>query len=1134
MNLPNRLYFFLIFSLLAKSMIAQNKRIDFNLVSEINDVSIGKVTDITQDRFGFMWFIDQGHKCLTRFDGYQLKTYFTDPSDSNSLKNGDIECIDADSSGNIWYTQKASIDKFDPVTNIVTHYAWPKDEDNLYGISNILVDHLGIVWVGTNDGLRSLDPKTGKFTKYRNNPNDSSSLSYDIVRAIYEDHEGTLWIGTGWPFGKAIFEEKGVKGGGLNKFNRQTGTFTRYMHDPKNPNSLINDKVRAIFEDSHGVFWVGTQGDGLHIMDRKKGTFERLTYDPAHPEKLSRPPIAKGDEWDHITFIKEDGAGAIWIGTYHQGLVRYDPITKEISHYIGEKSRPKGFSDSTSWCAYTSREGVLWVGTENETKLFYVDPLQNSFSMVDMDADVHSFYEDSAGVLWMTADGMGLLRIDPNKKDRKFFKHDPSNPFSLSDNRVTRMEPAENGMLWVGSWNGLNLFDPKTGKCTRYLYTDNLKGDWTGTAVFSLYKNKDKELYIGTSDGLYVMNLQTRSLTRYLADKINSKDFGNNNFIGIVMDKFGNLWATRFNKTGLLLLDRKTGNFKQFLDEMNIYGMTPDPDGTIWLGTSAGLYRQNESVYNFSPVGEKNSVLRTQVFGPMVWSDKENVWSITSHGVVRFNLSRNEICVYGRKFGFGNAVSEGPSVYITKEGEIFFSYGGGYFSFFPKQVINYTAPNPVLTDFKINGNSVQPGQNSPLKFSIEATNEIVLKYDQNIFSIDFAPAHFSSPENNSSYFMMQNYENEWHKAGSEKTANYVNMQPGDYIFKLKAESSYGIWGERDLKIIILPPWYRTWWAYTLYGLLFLLALWGFIRWRIRTLNKEKILLEKKVSIRTQELKEEKEIVEKTLGELKATQTQLIQQEKMASLGELTAGIAHEIQNPLNFINNFSEVNMELINELKNEKTKAPGDQNEKQEGEIISDLFSNLEKINYHGKRADVIVKGMLMHSRASTGQRQPTDINALANEYLKLSYHGLRAKDKEFNATINTDFDGTIGSVNIVAQDIGRVLLNLINNAFYSVLEKKKQQGEIYQPIISVSTKKINGKIEIHIRDNGNGVSPKIQEKIFQPFFTTKPTGQGTGLGLSISYDIIKAHGGEIHLETKEGVFAEFIVELPYITGTH
>ncbi len=265
-------------------------------------------------------------------------------------------------------------------------------------------------------------------------------------------------------------------------------------------------------------------------------------------------------------------------------------------------------------------------------------------------------------------------------------------------------------------------------------------------------------------------------------------------------------------------------------------------------------------------------------------------------------------------------------------------------------------------------------------------------------------------------------------------------------------------------------------------------------------------------------------LEGAMADLKSTQSQLVQSEKMASLGELTAGIAHEIQNPLNFVNNFSEVNKELLAEMKDEMDKG----NIADAKEIASDIITNEEKISHHGKRADAIVKSMLQHSSSVSGKKEPTDINALADEYLRLAYHGLRAKDKSFNAKMKTDFDEKIGNINIIPQDIGRVLLNLINNAFYAVNEKSGENITGYEPTVAVNTKKDSNKVLVSVKDNGNGIPPIILDKIFQPFFTTKPTGQGTGLGLSLSYDIVKAHGGELKVETKENEGTEFIIQLP------
>lgn len=303
----------------------------------------------------------------------------------------------------------------------------------------------------------------------------------------------------------------------------------------------------------------------------------------------------------------------------------------------------------------------------------------------------------------------------------------------------------------------------------------------------------------------------------------------------------------------------------------------------------------------------------------------------------------------------------------------------------------------------------------------------------------------------------------------------------------------------------------------------------------QALVQQNILLEQRVGERTAQILQQKETLQSTLTDLKASQLQLIQKEKMASLGELTSGIAHEIQNPLNFVNNFAEINAELLTEIKErlaEEILPPG--LTKDINPLVEDLTDNLNKILQHGKRADAIVKNMLLHSQSHSGSMELTDLNALADEYLKLCYHGFRAKNKLFTCTIKTSFDESIESINIVPQDIGRILVNLYNNAFYAINEKIKiirsqKEEETYEPILLISTKKKGNKAVITVKDNGIGIPQKFIDKIFQPFFTTKPAGGGTGLGLSLSYDIIKAHQGSLTVSSAEGKFAEFCIELNY-----
>jgi len=398
---------------------------------------------------------------------------------------------------------------------------------------------------------------------------------------------------------------------------------------------------------------------------------------------------------------------------------------------------------------------------------------------------------------------------------------------------------------------------------------------------------------------------------------------------------------------------------------------------------------------------------------------------------------------------------------------------------------------------------------------------LTLDYTQNYLSFNYNGAQFNSPDKVVYRYILEGIDKTWSPITNKITSeNYRDLSPGDYTFKVASKGFNGVWGKpAKLSFIILPPWWQTWWAYTIFVVLFLGLGLLILDYRSRWLKNENRILEERVTERTSELK-------KTIDELENTQSQLIQSEKMASLGELTAGIAHEIQNPMNFINNFSEVTIELVDEMCEELDKGEVDEAK----DISKDIAQNLEKITHHGKRASSIVKGMLEHSRNSSGKKEFIDLNVLSDEYLRLAYHGLRAKDKSFNADFKTDFDETLPKVEIIPQDVGRVVLNIINNAFFAVTSiPEEERGDDYKPLVTVTTKNMKDQAMISIKDNGPGIPKEIKDKIFQPFFTTKPTGKGTGLGLSLAYDIVTTgHGGAIELNTEPGKGTEFVIYIP------
>jgi signal transduction histidine kinase len=505
------------------------------------------------------------------------------------------------------------------------------------------------------------------------------------------------------------------------------------------------------------------------------------------------------------------------------------------------------------------------------------------------------------------------------------------------------------------------------------------------------------------------------------------------------------------------------------------------------------------------------------------------IWIATDYELVAFDPASETFSIYNELHGVYPSIGSTSTGELTREGDLLFMRWDGFHAFNPEDLlgeIKDTPPDIRITGFKLMDDNMVSGisreSENILEQPIWNTDRIELESGENTFAFAVACFDFYEPELNTLQFMLEGYDRGWRgDIRNGETPFYINVSPGTYTFKLRGSNGLGVWNTEGihLEIIINPPWWQTWWAFTSYGLLFIGGVFGTHKYQRR-----QVIQRERERSQQKELQQAREI-EKAYSQLKATQEQLILSEKMASLGELTAGIAHEIQNPLNFVNNFAEVSAELVDEMNEEMEK--GDITEAKA--IAEDLKQNLEKINHHGKRADSIVKGMLQHSRGSDDKKEPTDINNLADEYLRLAYHGLRARNKSFNAAMETELDPRAGNLNIVPQDIGRVILNLVTNAFFAVSEKKEHSGPDYQPKVLLKTKRTGDQLEIRVIDNGSGIPKKSLSKIFQPFFTTKPAGQGTGLGLSMSYDIVtKGHGGDIKVTSEEGKGTTFIVVMP------
>jgi len=1027
--------------------------------------------------------------CIYSYDGVQNKfeKYSPDGKSENyipSYKNADII---QDAEGKIWIAADSLLSYFEPLSKSFKPWFVIPESTKRGLISGITADPVNNdkLWISTfipdmdvtNNSMEiefyQVNTKTKAYLSFKHKKSDPTSIAANCV-AIRNDSLNRTWFST----------EKGI-----SLFNSQLGTFTNFSLNIPSSNAGNMAYVSVIAADKEGNLWLAGNFNGLFYLDvnRAKATFY------SH----SKTPGSLPDSFRGINKLFYDRSGTFWISLPWRGIAYIDqqktmlnPIRIEPTSDEAHGSLSKDdFFVSGRYC-----DSVFFVN--NNSGLFKWNYKQNSFDRIELNnnkvySQIRTAIVAKDGLIWIGSADEGLFSYNPLNKSIKNFTKVANDSTSISSNSISQLIEDHEGNLWIGTNNqGLCRFDKKSASFTSFpfisnngtIQADNVLDD---DRVLFMYFDNEGILWIGTNRGaLNRFNTKTNKFTSYLDHKS-----GFNCVANIFEDSKQRMWNGTY-LSGLFLIDKETGNKKRYCEQNgllfnSVFGITEDNEGNIWAASSRGLSRlnpENNNIANFRiPVGD---------------------------------LRSNDI------------------LFKSADGSIQVKIVNGLISFDPEKMKgNQVPPSTVIESV-----GYRTADNGDTTIFTYGSRQIELKYNENKISFQYVALHFANSEQNQYAYKLDGYDKEWIEAGTQRSATYTNLSPGKYIFYVKATNSDGVWNEtvQSISIRILPPWWLTWWAYMLYGLMFIA-----IVITIDRIQRRRLAEKANQKVKEKELEQAREI-EKAYNKLKATQSQLIQSEKMASLGELTAGIAHEIQNPLNFVNNFSEVSGELIDEMNEELEKGEVEEAK----EIAADIKLNLEKILHHGKRADAIVKGMLQHSRSSSGVKEPTDINALADEYLRLAYHGLRAKDKSFNASMKTNFDPAIGNINVIPQDMGRVILNLITNAFYAVDEKKKirtLQGfetlegfEDYEPTVSVSTKLVVAPsggtrgVQISVKDNGNGIPHNVLEKIFQPFFTTKPTGQGTGLGLSMSYDIVtKAHGGELKVETKEGEGSEFIIQL-------
>ncbi len=1068
------------------------------MTSNFNFGVTGTPTNLFKDRNGIIWVGTTNG--VARYDSENIEMYGAE----QGLKVLNVSTLFQDSKGRIWIgTNLETVSVIDPDQKLIYEFSgmlnYPK-----YGFEE---DEEGNIWVaiGNNGGYKIIDFEN----KIIRTLGTDEGLNGTFGITAFQDKEGLMWLTT--------FD-------GINILDLKNGKNIQFTEE----NGLLSNQVVHIDSDRSGRIWIAA-GTGINIIDNKENSISKITEENGLEGATG--------------YVFEDSRGNEWIGTLTGVVYKYSSKEETIRKFVlregqGKIVYPIIEDDENQIWASILGSGIFRINQE--------DGMPGNFTTADGlgSNSMWSTLEAGDGKIWIGSyDG-----IDIYNPETRTIRHLGKEDGLLSIRNSNLIEDSM-GRIWTsGNVDGVTIIDPKN-ETIRYLTTN--EGIITNR-IRDMVVGPEGRIWMGGAEGELITLDPNNSRLRYsLPENKEENDF----FTALTVDSKNQIWAG-FRTSGIAKIDIES-NIKYSLNSENglvsdaVYTLDADAENNIWIGTDRGAQFLDQDKKEITTFKNSNGLAAGDVYAIKAHNSKAYVgtskginiiepvhystrsgkfWKIKTLGVEQglnyLDVAQNSIS-FDSKGRMWAGLEEQILTVIneikddTVSANVYIS-GINLFDkqkdFSPESGITDTLRN-IGDEEIIAGGSSKENENkihwSNLNGPYEIPENLELPYDQNFISFSYNSLSYRNPESVTYRYFLEGIDKTWSPISEKSNSeNYRDLPPGDYTFKVRAKGYNDVWSEpAELSFTILPPWWKTWWVYLILTLLFILVIYGIIHYRSQWLKNENRILEERVSERTIQLK-------KSIHDLENTQAQLIQSEKMASLGELTAGIAHEIQNPLNFVNNFSEVNSELIEELKNERNKQEVKRDKELEEELLHDIAENEKKIRHHGQRADAIVKGMLQHSRNSSAEKELTDINKLADEYLRLSYHGLRAKDKTFNASMETHFDESIPKVYVAPQDIGRVILNLINNAFYAVSEKKKAlQDEDYQPIVIVSTEKDGKYININIIDNGRGISPEDQEKIFQPFFTTKPSGQGTGLGLSLSYDIIKTHGGILKLKTHQGV---------------
>lgn len=1139
-HLPGIAWMLILGSLLVKHTAAQ----EFRTLRPQQGLSQSIVTCIYHDSRGYIWIGTQDG--LNRFDGYQFTVFRNEPDNNRSIPGNYIRCMLEDMHGNLWIgTDTEGLTMFDRKKETFHTYRHdPMDTCSISGnqVLALAMDASGRMFIGTSHGLcfQGMDGRTF----HRHLQTGWGNLSINV---LHSQPSGYLWIGTD----QGIFV--------LDSLERLIKSFHHY---PEDPSSLSNDQVHCFFEDQQGIIYAGTN-QGLNLFDSELNLIK---------DSRSVQAISGYFRNAEVYAITSDHCSNLWVGTFGEGLIRYNIDNQIFDQFQYDPDQPGSLSNDYIFCLIIDRSGMLWAGTYGGGINQYLQPFV-AFNIIHLDdqqpltgstREIHSIYSDPAGYVWFGTD-KGLFMFEKENGAFSAVHEIHDHVGMLGNSQIYAIEATENRTIWVGTSSGeiFRIDDQSKSHgpiAIEHMATIQTESPGTsGVEINCINAATNGGVWVGTSNGLYRLDSQGNIHSLF------PRDVSGEPYAVYCLQGGHDKGFFAGTNRGLTHYDHANGRLEPVLLEENdhrinvpVYSLYLDRDSVLWIGTDTdGLYGYHLLTNRVEHYSTQHGLTDNVIYG-ILEDDDRQLWFSTNKG-----LSRGTRHTDGTRMTFVNfGSSEGLKTDAFNIGAyarsnnnlLFFGGSGGITWFDPREVARNTYIPPVyITDLQLFYESVRPdsGEDSPLTVSIAETRELILRHNQNLLTFTFASLNFKNSNKNKYACKLEGFDNEW-TFPQDRTVTYMNLPAGTYTFRVKASNDDGIWNEKgvSLPVIIRPPFTQTVWFYLITATGITLLIITISQIRTHQLREAKRELEKQVQKRTQELNEtnmnlELEIMErkrialeltqkntelnKLLEDLRKTQTQLINSEKMASLGQLTAGIAHEINNPINFVSgNIAPLTRDIEDLLvilstyeeiieKNGLTMIFADvdqlKSELDYALLLEEIRKLLIGIKEGAQRTSEIVKGLRNFSRLDEDELKLTDIQEGIESTLLILGNKLKK-----GITVKRHFKKTPQILCYPGQ-LNQVFMNIFTNAIQAM------EGE---GTLAISTGMENERIFIRIKDTGKGMAEDVKNRIFEPFFTTKDVGQGTGLGLSISYGIIEKHNGSIRVESEPGKGSEFIIELP------